>query len=182
MAATDDFEQKCYYHPNVTTLLRCSRCEKPICPRCMVASPVGYRCPECARGPKPAIYQTTATGMLAAVGLGIVAAVGSGLIWGRFPEWQFYCALLLGFTVAEGMAWATKYKKGRELQIAAWACVFLGLVVSRVAIAGFSDVLTVDMLLNDLSQPGVAEAFQLRLIPDILFMVIPFLINYIRFK
>jgi hypothetical protein len=182
VATTEKREQKCYYHPNVDTMLRCSRCDKPICPRCMIASPVGYRCPDCARGPKPAIYQTTATGMLAGVGLGIVAAIGSGLIWGRFPAWQFYCALLLGFTVAESMAWAVKYKKGRELQIAAWSCVFLGLVVSRLAMAWFSDVLTVDMLLNDLGQPGVTQAFQLRLLPDVLFMGIPFLINYIRFK
>ncbi|HUG15389.1 MAG TPA: hypothetical protein VMM78_10255 [Thermomicrobiales bacterium] len=182
MAATDNREQKCYYHPNVTTLLRCSRCDKPICPRCMVSSPVGYRCPDCARGPRPAIYQTTAAGMALAIAVGSLAAVGTGLLWGRFPEWQFYCALLLGFSVSESMSWAVKYKRGRELQVAAWACVFLGLVVSRLAMAWFSEMLTVDMLLNELDQPGVAQAFQLRLLPDVLFMGIPFLINYIRFR
>ena len=42
----------CYRHPNRETLLRCSSCERPICPECMTSAPVGIRCPDCARGPK----------------------------------------------------------------------------------------------------------------------------------
>ena len=42
----------CFRHPNRETLLRCSSCERPICPECMTSAPVGIRCPECARGPK----------------------------------------------------------------------------------------------------------------------------------
>src|SRR5215212_8141275 len=38
----------CANHPNVQTNLRCSRCGKPICARCRVATPVGYRCYDCA--------------------------------------------------------------------------------------------------------------------------------------
>lgn len=39
----------CYRHPNVTTKLRCSECDRPICVDCMHDSAVGQRCPECAR-------------------------------------------------------------------------------------------------------------------------------------
>lgn len=176
------FEQKCFYHPDVTTRLRCSRCEKPICPRCMVASPVGYRCPECARGPKPVHYQASASGLATALGVGVAFAVAAGLLWGRFPAWSFYSALLLGFGVAEGMAWAAKYKRGRELQIGAVVCVALGLVVSRLAIAGFDEQLTVDMLLNDAIDPFVASAFQIEFIPDFVSMGLAFLIVWVRFR
>jgi hypothetical protein len=179
---TEQREERCFYHPNVETRLRCSRCDKPICPRCMVSTPVGYRCPDCARGPRPAIYQPTAAGMTKALVLGIGAALISGGLWGMFPEWAFYCALLLGFTVAEGMAWGANYKRGRELQIAAWGCVILGLIVSRVVMAWSDPFLTVEMLINDVADPAVARAFQLQLIPDVIFMAIPMLINYIRFK
>lgn len=39
----------CYVHPNRSTTLRCNRCERPICPKCAVRTPTGYRCRECVR-------------------------------------------------------------------------------------------------------------------------------------
>jgi membrane associated rhomboid family serine protease len=39
----------CYRHPKRETGVRCSNCERPICPDCMTSTPVGMRCPECAR-------------------------------------------------------------------------------------------------------------------------------------
>ena len=41
--------ETCYRHPNRETGVRCSNCERPICPDCMTSTPVGMRCPECAR-------------------------------------------------------------------------------------------------------------------------------------
>lgn len=43
----------CYRHPNRETGVRCSNCERPICPDCMTSTPVGMRCPECARQRTP---------------------------------------------------------------------------------------------------------------------------------
>ncbi|HMC07463.1 MAG TPA: rhomboid family intramembrane serine protease [Solirubrobacterales bacterium] len=40
---------ECYRHPGRETNVRCSNCERPICPDCMTVTPVGMRCPECAR-------------------------------------------------------------------------------------------------------------------------------------
>lgn len=40
----------CANHPGVETTLRCNRCNKPICPKCAVRTPTGYRCKECVRG------------------------------------------------------------------------------------------------------------------------------------
>ena len=37
----------CYRHPNVPTRVHCTRCERPICPDCMIPAPVGFQCPEC---------------------------------------------------------------------------------------------------------------------------------------
>lgn len=39
----------CYRHPSRETRVSCSSCGRPICPDCMTPSPVGMRCPECAR-------------------------------------------------------------------------------------------------------------------------------------
>jgi membrane associated rhomboid family serine protease len=37
----------CYRHPGRETYVRCTRCDRPICPDCMVSASVGFQCPEC---------------------------------------------------------------------------------------------------------------------------------------
>ncbi|GGV72777.1 rhomboid family intramembrane serine protease [Streptomyces thermoviolaceus] len=63
----------CYRHPDRETGIRCTRCERPICPECMVNAAVGFHCPQCARqgsgvGPAPAATRprTLAGGVVAA--------------------------------------------------------------------------------------------------------------------
>ncbi|CAM5736335.1 Rhomboid family intramembrane serine protease OS=Streptomyces alboniger OX=132473 GN=CP975_17860 PE=3 SV=1 [Streptomyces alboniger] len=63
----------CYRHPNRETGIRCTRCERPICPECMVSASVGFQCPDCVRngsgtGQSPTANQprTLAGGTIAA--------------------------------------------------------------------------------------------------------------------
>jgi membrane associated rhomboid family serine protease len=41
--------ETCYRHPSRETGVSCSSCGRPICPDCMTPTPVGMRCPECAK-------------------------------------------------------------------------------------------------------------------------------------
>jgi membrane associated rhomboid family serine protease len=49
MEAGTRTRQTCYRHPDRETGVSCSNCGRPICPECMTSTPVGMRCPECAR-------------------------------------------------------------------------------------------------------------------------------------
>lgn len=53
----------CYRHPGRETYIRCSRCERFICPDCMTAAPVGFQCPECiSEGTRTVRQPTTLVG------------------------------------------------------------------------------------------------------------------------
>lgn len=87
---------RCSYHPDVETELTCTECGKPICPREMVQTPVGYKCPEDARAARSQyVYLKPAQAVRAAVaalavglaGAALLAFVGfggllGGLLWG----------------------------------------------------------------------------------------------------
>lgn len=142
----DEGELRCYRHPNNPTRLRCNRCGKPICTRCANATPVGLRCPDCARGPRPVIYQTDPAILVRAVGGGVVAALVIGIAWGLLNtaglgryglayNWGFWFSLLLGFGVAESISFLAKRRRGTTLQAVGIGCVLLGFAISRVVIS-----------------------------------------------
>lgn len=80
----------CYRHPTVVTRVHCSRCERPICPDCMIPAPVGHQCPECVgqarrefrQGPgrRIAVRSITATKVLLAIiiGMFVLEVVAAG--------------------------------------------------------------------------------------------------------
>jgi membrane associated rhomboid family serine protease len=89
--------QTCYRHPDRQTGVSCSNCGRPICPDCMTPTPVGMRCPECARQKTrvtrgavgPGRYDAPATYVLIAINvaayLAEIAGGGGGLGPGASP-------------------------------------------------------------------------------------------------
>jgi hypothetical protein len=109
---------ECARHPGVETGLRCGRCETPICPRCMVLSPVGARCSNCAKVVRAPMYNVGSIDIVKALGVAIVGGIGMGFIWGFFGWWLstgFFLIFIgagLGWAFTKMMEFATRGKRG----------------------------------------------------------------------
>jgi hypothetical protein len=102
-----------------------------------------------------------------------------GVIWGYLPTWGFYLSLALGFGVAEAMAWASRAKRGLDLQIVGMLMVVVGLVISRAVLA---QRLGIPWELINQMAPGVRQFLNLELVPDGIFAALSMLIVWLRFR
>jgi hypothetical protein len=121
-------------------------------------------------------------------------AVPLGIVWGFFPEWQFYFALAMGFGTAEVMARAANHKRGRDLQLLAIGIVLLGMLISRAVIAlrfgvtweqiNQADAIVFnEAVLKEYGGPlYVTDLMYFRLIPDLIYALLPPIIGWIRFR
>ncbi|MDM8000991.1 MAG: hypothetical protein QUS33_13645 [Dehalococcoidia bacterium] len=136
---------KCAIHTDVETGLSCGKCGTPICPKCLVETPVGARCRQCANVRRLPTYTIT-PGQYAkaiAAGVGVALAVGVGWAWLRSTvdilAWSLTAGLILGSVVAYGIAEivsrVVNQKRGRPLQVIACACFVLCYVVSWFGIS-----------------------------------------------
>ncbi len=127
---------QCAAHPNVETNLRCGKCGKPICPRCMVQTPVGARCPGCARLYKLPTYRVSRQYYLRAAGTALGMAVVTGVLWGvlrSFISFFIFNLLLgpgVGYVIGEVVGRAVNRKRGRGLAMVASLGVVISYLVS----------------------------------------------------
>ena len=133
---------KCATHPKVETNLRCGKCGKPICPKCMVQTPVGARCPECARLYKLPTYRVSTLFYLRAAGTAFGMALVTGVIWGVVNQFIpfFYLNLLLsagvGYAIGEVVSLSANRKRGRGLAVVAGTGVAISYLVSTLLLLG----------------------------------------------
>jgi hypothetical protein len=132
---------QCATHPNVETELSCGKCGKPICPRCMVHTPVGARCPSCAQVRRIPTYNMSSATFARAAGAALGGGVAVGAAWAFFNiiTYIFYgviAGLAIGYVIGELVSLATNRKAGPPLQAIAVGGVVLAYVMRSALLLG----------------------------------------------
>jgi MFS family permease len=127
----------CATHPARETLLRCNRCENPICYQCAVLTEVGYRCKDCVAGQRAKYYNAGRLDLW--LGAGIAVALGAVLgalayaFLGLFGWFSFLGAIFVGpaagGAIAEAIRRALRRRRARGMKLAAAIGCVIGVLL-----------------------------------------------------
>jgi len=129
----------CARHPSTVTYLRCASCNTPICLRCQVMTPVGAKCPDCARVPlnpkfrlRPLDIVLTAVICLAGgIVLGLLASAIAGFLVPLRDPLAIFFPTLAGLILAEAIRKAMPAKRSAILSV----FLALGVLLAWIAMA-----------------------------------------------
>jgi hypothetical protein len=128
----------CPADPEVETSLRCGRCDTPICPRCLIITPVGARCRACARLRRNPLYDVSPLYYLRAIGAGLAVALVCGFVVPFIPFFGLFALMILGWLTGSAVAAAANYKRGTGLVVVAVVTTVLGAVGAPALLAAGS--------------------------------------------
>ncbi len=124
--STETTSLYCYRHPDRETMLRCARCERPICSECAVLTPTGYRCEECIRGQQKVFDTAKSIDYPVAFVLAGLLAFGGSLVVGVLGFFIIFVAPLVGLVIAEAVRRAVHRRRSPQLYRLAAAGAALG--------------------------------------------------------
>ncbi|GAA2051970.1 rhomboid family intramembrane serine protease [Nocardiopsis rhodophaea] len=74
----------CFRHPDRETYVRCTRCERPICPDCMRDAAVGFHCVQCVAEGQKSVRQAR-------------TAFGGKVVQGPYVTWALLALIVVAF-------------------------------------------------------------------------------------
>jgi hypothetical protein len=123
----------CVNHPSVETGLRCNRCGDPICVRCAVHTPVGYRCKKCIREQQAGYYTGLPVDYIIAALVSLPVAAAGAFLTSTLGWFLF--AIFIGpaaGALVSDLAWrAVGRRRSRYL----WLVVCGSIVVATLGVA-----------------------------------------------
>jgi hypothetical protein len=136
---------QCATHPSVETELSCGKCGKAICPRCLIHSPVGARCRECAGNRRIPTYNMSGATFARAGAAAIAGGIVLGAAWAFFNVISFALLFIIlgglafGYAIGEAVSLATNRKAGPPLQAIAVGGVVLAYFVRTGLLLGLTN-------------------------------------------
>lgn len=133
--ADDVTTLRCTWHPERETLLRCNRCDRPMCTTCAVKHPVGLRCKECTRELRSPLYKIGPRGYAGAAAVALVVGTLAAIPAALLAGFLWIVALLFGVAAGTAIGELVSKAAGRKRGPALWIIAAAGMVVG-VAIVG----------------------------------------------
>jgi hypothetical protein len=117
---------QCAFHPGVETEVRCSECDRYICPKDMVPTPVGYKCPVCAKPARSQYVVVKPDQLLKASLAGGAVGVLGGVVLAFVPIFGIFSGLIWGAATAEAARRASGGHREWAVGIVAVVAILLG--------------------------------------------------------
>ena len=145
----------CARHKNIETNLTCASCGTPICPKCLVQTPVGMKCPACASVKNGTLFSLSPVQALAASAVGLLAGAFAGYAVEFRLGWLFtlFLASVYGGFAGEMIMRAAGRKRGARMEIIAGVTLAVGAVGGRVLMAVIPSPLDVMSVITRLILP-----------------------------
>ena len=131
MPAEASNAMRCAKH-DVETFLRCGKCDKPICPDCLVVSPAGTRCRECASLKSSPLFQVPVDRLALGLVVGLTVGTLGGYVLASASGFGFlllWAGLFYGGLVGEAVLRTVYRKRGIKVEAVSGACALLGAVM-----------------------------------------------------
>ena len=135
----------CSNHPAIRTNLRCNRCDKPVCPKCMVHAPVGIKCIECGQGVRLPVYDVPTRYLGLAIATSIMIGIASGFMYALILRQLLFGIMSIaslagiGYLLAEAISLVTNKKRGAKLQYIS-ICGLIINIVTIILVLGYIDL------------------------------------------
>ncbi len=124
---------RCYRHPDRETWVRCGRCDQPICSRCAMQGPVGFRCRECGRPARDPLTSVRPSQLAIGLGISMVGGLVVGLISTRMGIFGLLLAWFAGGIVADAVIRFIGFKRGPRMMVALFGGILVGAALAFVA-------------------------------------------------
>jgi hypothetical protein len=138
----------CANHPSRETYVRCSKCAKPICPKCMVPTPVGARCAQCANLRRLPQYDLDPLVLVRGIGAGLAVSAAGWFFLTYVPVFRFFVAFFLGAAVGHAMSAAAKRRTNWAMQAGAVLAIGGGWLIAEFARASMTGSRVFNTLLH----------------------------------
>ncbi|MDO8587530.1 MAG: B-box zinc finger protein [Armatimonadota bacterium] len=148
----------CARHPKEETAVRCASCETPICPKCMVSTPVGMKCRDCASNRQSVLYQVRPERFALAGIVSLIAGAGAAFL-GAIGFFVIFVGTAYGYFAGSLILKASGMKRGTKLEVLAGAGMVIGALAMKV------------LSLIAIGKPGAVSAISLRFVLDPFFLI-----------
>jgi hypothetical protein len=125
----------CVNHPQRETTLRCNHCGAPICVKCAVHTPVGFRCPACIKEQQAIFYTARWYDYPLAALVSLMLSTPAAILAGMAGWWfALIISPLAGGLIGGLVHWVVGRRRGRWIWLIVGICMALGALVALVAV------------------------------------------------